>query len=171
MSTLTNEQKEIIERKRQLALQRRNERQRLQNQHLSCASANNSSHTFPNAREGLPASQSQQISSITSSVRDNSIGLKHSSKQAHEKAQIDFRQFVRRRNTSLPAGEVVIGNSQLLSKERFSVTVPYQEQLIDIFKSIDSSMYGKLCFCTTICRELVSCHVILVYLGLFLQNG
>jgi hypothetical protein len=34
------------------------------------------------------------------------------------------------------------------------VTVPYQEQLIDIFKSLDSKIYGKILSCWTFCREL-----------------
>jgi hypothetical protein len=160
-STLTKEQKEIIETKRQLALERRNERQRLLNQHSSCTNASSSSSKSLNAREGLPASHSQRVSSNTPSIKDNSFGLKPSSKQTHKIAQIDFRQFVHQRSTSLSTGEVVTGNCQLLSKERFAVAVPYQEQLIDIFKSIDSKVYGKLHFCSTFCRELVNYYIVL----------
>ncbi|XP_021921060.1 SWI/SNF-related matrix-associated actin-dependent regulator of chromatin subfamily A-like protein 1 isoform X2 [Zootermopsis nevadensis] len=136
MATLTKEQKEIIETKRQVALQRRNERQRLQSQHSSCTNTNSSSSKSLNARGGLPASHSQQVSSNTSCIKDNSFGVKPSSKQKH-----DFRQFVHHKNTSLSTGEVVTGNCQLISKERFTVTVPYHEQLIDIFNSIDSRNY------------------------------
>lgn len=166
MATLTKEQKEIIETKRQVALQRRNERQRLQSQHSSCTNTNSSSSKSLNARGGLPASHSQQVSSNTSCIKDNSFGVKPSSKQKH-----DFRQFVHHKNTSLSTGEVVTGNCQLISKERFTVTVPYHEQLIDIFNSIDSRNYGRLHLCLIFCRELVRWCVVLAYLSLFLQIG
>jgi SWI/SNF-related matrix-associated actin-dependent regulator 1 of chromatin subfamily A len=143
-STLTKEQKEIIEAKRQLALQRRNERQKLQNQQSSCTGVNGSSNKSSNGREGLPSSHNQQVLPNTPNITNNSFGLKLCSEHRSRKPQINFRQFVHQTNTSLFTGETVTGNCQLLSKERFAVIVPYQEQLIDIFKSIDSKIYGKL---------------------------
>jgi hypothetical protein len=144
-STLTKEQKERIEAKRQLALQRRNERQRLQNRQSSATVLDNSSHISSNAREWHPPARSQLcVSANTCAVKTNSLSSVPYSEQTHKEEERKFSRFVHQRKPSLPGGVVVTGNCQLLSKERFVVVVPYQEQLIEIFKSIDSRVYSKL---------------------------
>jgi hypothetical protein len=143
-STLTKEQKERIEAKRQLALQRRNERQRLQNQQPSVTIVDNSSCISSNAREWHSPAHSQLcVSANTCTVKTDSFSFTPYKKQTHKKEEKKFSQFVHQR-PSLSTGVKITGNCQLLSKERFSVIVPYQEQLIEIFKSIDSKVYGKL---------------------------
>jgi len=157
-STLTQEQKERIEAKRQLALQRRNERQRLQNPQSSATVLDNSSHLSSNARDWHPPAHSQLCAAANScAVKTNSFSLAPYSKQTHNEEGRKFSQFVHRRKPFLSAGVVVTGNCQLLSKERFSVIVPYQEQLIEIFKSIDSKVYSKL--------QNFHCHIVLTYLN------
>jgi len=156
-STLTQEQKERIEAKRQLALQRRNERQRLQNPQSSATVLDNSSHISSNAGERHPPAHSQLcVAANSCAVKTNSFY----SKQTHNEEGRKFSQFVHQRKPFLPAVVVVTGNCQLLSKERFIVKVPYQEQLIEIFKSLDSRVYGKL--------RSFHCHVLLTYLNRFL---
>jgi len=160
-STLTQEQKDRIEAKRQLALQRRNERQRLQNPQSSATVLDNSSHVSSNAREWHPPAHSQLcVAANSCAVKTNSFSLAPYSKQTHNEEGRKFSQFVHQRKPLLPAGVVVTGNCQLLSKERFIVKVPYQEQLIEIFKSLDSKVYGKL--------RSFHCHVLLTYLNRFL---
>jgi SWI/SNF-related matrix-associated actin-dependent regulator 1 of chromatin subfamily A len=158
-STLTEEQKEIIEAKRQLALQRRNERQKLKNQHSSFTTVNSLSNKSPNTREWRPSSRNElYVSADTSNVKKDSFALKSFSKQTRKDPRNEFRQFVHERNP-LSTREVVTGNCQLLSKERFTVNVPYQEQMIDIFKSIDSKVYGKLVSSVQLCAK--SCNKLL----------
>lgn len=160
-STLTKEQKERIEAKRQLALQRRNERQRLQNQQSSATILDNSSHISPNAREWHPPAHSQlRVSANSCAVKTNSFRIAPNSKQTRNEEGRKFTQFVNQKNTFLSPGVVVTGSCQLLSKERFMVIVPYQEQLIEIFKSIDSKVYSKL--------QSLHCHLVLTYLNQFL---
>jgi hypothetical protein len=154
-SILTKEQKERIEAKRQLALQRRNERQRLQNQNPSLSNVNSLSDKPSNSGEWHPPHNQPRHTPDTCIVKKDSYFFKTYTKQIQEKSKSNLRQLVLQRNTSLPTGEVITGSCKLLSKERFAVTVPYQEQLIDIFKSLDSKMYGKIVgFCWTLCREL-----------------
>lgn len=47
----------------------------------------------------------------------------------------------------------VKGNCVLISRDRFTVVVPYQAQLIGIFKTIPSKRYGKINFITSIALE------------------
>jgi hypothetical protein len=153
-STLTKEQKEIIEAKRQLALQRRNERQRLQNQQSHITAVDNSSHISSNARDWHPPAHNQLcVTASTCAVKS----LTPYSKQTHKAEGRKFSQFVHQKKPSLSTGVVITGNCQLLSKERFVVIVPYQEQLIEMFKSIDSKVYSKL--------QSFHCHVVLSYLN------
>lgn len=160
-STLTQEQKERIEAKRQLALQRRNERQRLQNPQSPAAVLDNSSHISPNTREWHPPAYSQLcVAANSCAVKSNSFSLAPYSKQRQNEEGRKFSQFVHQRKPSLSSGVVVTGSCQLLSKERFIVIVPYQEQLIEIFKSIDSKVYSKL--------QSFHCHIVLTYLNCFL---
>uniref|UniRef100_A0A2Z5TRI1 Putative SWI/SNF-related matrix-associated actin-dependent regulator of chromatin subfamily A-like protein 1 n=1 Tax=Reticulitermes speratus TaxID=60591 RepID=A0A2Z5TRI1_9NEOP len=138
-STLTKEQKEIIEAKRQLALQRRNERLRLQNQQSHITAVDNSSHISSNARDWHPPAHNQLcVTASTCAVKS----LTPYSKQTHKEEGRKFSQFVHQKKPSLSTGVVITGNCQLLSKERFVVIVPYQEQLIEMFKSIDSKVYN-----------------------------
>lgn len=156
--TLTQEQKERIEAKRQLALQRRNERQRLQNPQSSAIVLDNSSHISSNAREWHPPAQSQLcVAANSCAVKANSFSIAPYSKQTHNEEGRKFSQFVHQRKPFLSAGVAVTGNCQLLSKERFIVIVPYQEQLIEIFKSIDSKVYSKF--------QSLHCHIVLTYLN------
>jgi SWI/SNF-related matrix-associated actin-dependent regulator 1 of chromatin subfamily A len=142
-STLTQEQKERIEAKRQLALQRRNERQRLQNSQSSVTVLDNLSHISSNARDWHPPAHRQScVATNSCAVKTNSFSLAPYSKQTHNEEGRKCSQFVHQRKPFLSAGVVVTGNCQLLSKERFIVIVPYQEQLIEIFKSIDSKVYN-----------------------------
>lgn len=159
-STLTQEQKERIEAKRQLALQRRNERQRLQNSQSSAMVLDNA-HISSNAREWHPPAQSQLcVAANSCAVKTNSFSSAPYSKQTHNEEGRKFSQYVHQRKPFLSAGAVVTGNCQLLSKERFIVIVPYQEQLIEIFKSIDSKVYSKL--------QNFHCYIVLTYLNRFL---
>jgi hypothetical protein len=146
-SALTKEQKERIEAKRQLALRRRNERQILQNQLPSSSNVNGSSNKSSNSGEWHRPHYQPCVTPSTCIAKRNSFVLNPYTKQTHKKAESNSRQFVHQRNTSLPTGDMVTGSCQLLSKERFTVTVPYQEQLIDIFKSLDSKIYGKILSC------------------------
>jgi hypothetical protein len=93
-------------------------------------------------------------------VKRDSFALNPHTKQTEKKAESNHRQFVHQRNTSFSTAEIVTGSCTLLSKERFTVIVPYQEQLIDIFKSLDSKIYGKtLEFLLDILqRTVVNCH-------------
>lgn len=157
-STLTQEQKERIEAKRQLALQRRNERQRLQSPQSSVTVLDNLSHISSNARDWHPPAHRQLcVSANSCAVKTNSFSLAPYSKQTHNKDRRKCSQFVHQRKPFLSAGLVVTGNCQLLSKERFNVIVPYQEQLIEIFKSIDSKVYSKL--------QSFHCQIVLTYLN------
>jgi len=143
-STLTPEQKERIEAKRQQALQRRNERQRLQNSQSSATVLDNSSHVSTNAREWHPPAHSQLcVAANPCAIKTNSFSVAPYSKQTLNEEGRKFNHFIHQRNPLLSAGVVVTGNCQLLSEERFTVIVPYQEQLIEIFKSIDSKVYSK----------------------------
>jgi hypothetical protein len=147
-SALTKEQKERIEAKRQLALQRRNERQRLQNQHPSLSNVNSSSDKSSNSEEWHRTHNQQCVIPNTCIAKSDSFALNPYTKQNQKEAKSNPRQFVHRGNTSFSTAEVVTGSCKLLSKERFTVVVPYHEQLIDIFKSLDSKIYGKiLSFC------------------------
>lgn len=160
-STLTKEQKERIEAKRQLALQRRNERQRLQNPQSCATVLDNSSHVSSNAREWRPPARSQLcVPANAWAVKTKSLSFAPYSEQTHKEEERKFSQFVHQRKPSLSGVVVVTGNCQLFSKERFVVVVPYQEQLIEIFKSIDSRVYSKL--------ESFHCHIVLTYLNRFL---
>jgi hypothetical protein len=151
-SALTKEQKERIEAKRQLALQRRNERQRLQNQHPSLSNVNSSSDISSNSGEWHRTHNQQCVVPNTCIVKRDSFTLNAYTKQTKKKAESNPRQFVHQRSTSFSTAEIVTGSCTLLSKERFTVIVPYQEQLIDIFKSLDSKIYGKtLSFCWIFC--------------------
>lgn len=47
----------------------------------------------------------------------------------------------------------VKGNCVLISRHRFTVVVPYQAQVIGIFKTIPSRRYGKIHFITSIALE------------------
>jgi hypothetical protein len=143
-SVLTKEQKEKIEAKRQLALQRRNERQRLQNQHPSLSNVTSSSAKPSNSGEWHQPHNQPRHTPNTCIVKRDSCALKWYPKQIHEKSKSNPRQLVHQRNSSLSTAEVITGSCKLLSKERFAVIVPYQEQLIDIFKSLDSKIYGKV---------------------------
>jgi hypothetical protein len=160
-STLTKEQKEKIEAKRQLALQRRHERQRLQNLQSSATILDNSSHISSSAREWHPPARSQlYVSANSCAVKTNSFKIAPNSKQTLNEEGRKFSQSVHPRKTFLSPGVMVTGSCQLLSKGRFIVMVPYQEQLIEIFKSIDSKVYSKL--------QSFHCQVILTYLNQFL---
>jgi len=46
----------------------------------------------------------------------------------------------------------VCGTCEITSKERFTVHVPYHQQLIETFKTISSKSYGKANFYNTILR-------------------
>jgi hypothetical protein len=140
-SVLTEEQKERIEAKRQLALQRRSERQRLQTQHPSLS---NVTAKPSNSGEWHQPHNQPCHTPNTCIVKRDSCALKRYPKQIHEKSKSNPRQLVHQRNSSLSTAEVITGSCKLLSKERFAVIVPYQEQLIDIFKSLDSKIYGKI---------------------------
>jgi hypothetical protein len=136
-SVLTKEQKERIEAKRQLALLRRKERQKLQNQHPSLSNVNNSSDKPSNSGEWHGPHDESCHTPDTHIVKREPCTLNPYPKEIHHQRKI-----------SLSTVEVVTGSCRLLSKERFTVIVPYQEQLIDIFKSFDSKIYGKiLLFC------------------------
>ena len=157
-SALTQEQKERIEAKRQLALQRRNERQRLQSPQSSATVLDNLSHTSSNAKDWHPPAHRQlYVAANSCALKTNSFSLAPYSKQTHNEEGRKCSQFVHQRKPFLSAGVVVTGNCQLLSKERFIVIVPYQEQLIEIFKSIDSKVYSKL--------QSFHCDVVLKYLN------
>ncbi|PNF23884.1 hypothetical protein B7P43_G13718, partial [Cryptotermes secundus] len=153
-SALTKEQKERIEAKRQLALQRRNERQRLQNQNPSLSNVNSSSDKSSNPEECHRTHDQQCVIPNTCIVKRDSFALNPYTKQTRKEANCNPRQtvhnhkvyfgsrrFVHQRNNSFSTAEVVTGSCKLLSKERFIVVVPYQEQLIDIFKSLGSKIY------------------------------
>ena len=62
--------------------------------------------------------------------------------------QLPSAPGVPQNSTKMPAfskmEKAVKGNCVLISRERFTVLVPYQAQLIGIFKTIPSRSYGKL---------------------------
>ncbi|PSN48342.1 SWI/SNF-related matrix-associated actin-dependent regulator of chromatin subfamily A-like protein 1 [Blattella germanica] len=179
MSSLTKEQLERIEASRQLALQRRNARLKLQSQTLPSSSSSNSGANCDSAKsvENAPANKSFSANSLRNGdnlfpsrtfysgstpsssganlwrEKNTYQGAKQfsSNNNQHHKGIVNFfsnsgvQKFV---NNSNVAGkhkqfgeQVVTGNCRLLSKERFTIVIPYQAQLIDIFKSIPSRAY------------------------------
>ncbi|XP_069705432.1 SWI/SNF-related matrix-associated actin-dependent regulator of chromatin subfamily A-like protein 1 isoform X2 [Periplaneta americana] len=146
-STLTKEQRERIEANRQLALQRRNERLRLQNQ-LPSSNVNNTSNNtstkafcqFPNTEHKVPPVESQNIRHST----NNFLSFRSNSNQSQSSGQYGSNSAVRQKSVNhfyKSKEEVVTGHCRLLSRQRFCVVVPYHAQLIDIFKSINSKSY------------------------------
>ncbi|KAJ9592250.1 hypothetical protein L9F63_001251 [Diploptera punctata] len=122
MASLTKEQLEKIEANRQLAIQRRNERLKVNNNSPNMSSIQCSS---------TATLQKPVINKFyTSNISASSMlpVAKHNKFNASKKVSNKPKQ-------------IVTGNCKLISKERFSVNVSYHAQLIDVFKSIPSRAY------------------------------
>lgn len=74
-----------------------------------------------------------------SSVTFSSVSVSASNRTVPSKASAAHTL-----NAKGKSGKTVKGNCVLISRQRFTVVVPYQAQLIGIFKTIPSRSYGKL---------------------------
>ena len=121
MSSLTREQLQKIEANRQLALKRRNERLAVQEK-----------SAVPSFRADVPKQNiyptSNQLSPITTFYCSANISGNVKTHFNSNKKQ---------------SSKVITGNCRLITRDRFTVVVPYHERLIDIFKSIPGKVYGK----------------------------
>ncbi|XP_069671240.1 SWI/SNF-related matrix-associated actin-dependent regulator of chromatin subfamily A-like protein 1 isoform X5 [Periplaneta americana] len=147
-STVTKEQRERIEANRQVALQRRNERLRLQNQFPSSNVNNTSNSTtstkafsqFPNTEDKVRPVESWNISHST----NNFLSLRTNSNQSQRRRQYGRNSAVHQKSVNhfyKSKKKVVSGYCRLLSRQRFSVVVPYHAQLVDVFRSINSKSF------------------------------
>lgn len=75
----------------------------------------------------------------SSSTTSNSASVSASNSAGSSKSSATFNLNVRGKSE-----KPVKGNCVLISRQRFTVVVPYQPQLIGIFKTIPSRSYGKL---------------------------
>ena len=83
---------------------------------------------------------SPSISSMPTKTTDTSTSASNRAGPSKSNAANHFKNF---KGTS---EKPVKGNCVLISRQRFAVVVPYQAQLIGIFKTIPSRSYGMLVF-------------------------
>lgn len=86
-----------------------------------------------------PVREFQTKLNSNSSVTSSSVSVSASNRTVPSKVSAAHTLNVKGKS-----GKTVKGNCVLISRQRFTVVVPYQAQLIGIFKTIPSRSYGKL---------------------------
>lgn len=114
MSSLTDEQRKMIEEKKKAAQAKLLAKFSVKNIPKPVVSNNNNNHFAP-SKTSLPALPSSKTKTACTNSKKSFNNLK---------------------------SVMVRGSCELISKERFTVHVPYHQQLINIFKTMPSRNYG-----------------------------
>lgn len=120
MSSLTDEQRKMIEANRKAAQAKLAAKLALKNTPQQAMSNNNQ------------CTLSKTVSVVSPSPNGKSVRMNYNHSLQNSKSK------------------PVRGSCEITSKERFTVHVTYHQQLIDTFKTISSKSYGKVIFYNTI---------------------
>lgn len=141
-SSLTPEQIARIEQNRKLALEKR--AARLQ-QTLNTSGTTSASHQPPKSQTDKPHTSTKLFSNYSPLNVNIVKSSKPDSPSKLNQLNSNVKSEIASRVGKPQLSASVVGTCKLISKNRFTVDMPYQQQAVDLFRTINGKEYGEYC--------------------------